>query len=199
LGKQLLSGIEGKAGQPEHPTQIRATKDGLFAIEVLANGKAASPELERGLAMVDLKPADQCQVRLINDAPFEVAVRLTLDGVDCFWFTKQRAGYWLVPARSSLVVEGWQLDQDTARRFEIVPFKDSVAAKTGVTGDVGVICALFHRAYLPGEKLDDEVMPSTKSLGVGAGDVFKKEVKFVDRQVGKLRASVPVRYSKPTP
>ncbi|MFK7821736.1 MAG: hypothetical protein AB8G99_23700 [Planctomycetaceae bacterium] len=180
-------------------TVIRARSAGLFGIEVVRDAHACPAVVDEGLAYVKLAKTDKCHVRLINDAPYEVAVRLTLDGVDCFWFSKKQQGMWIVPPHSKLTVKGWQIDSTYAREFQIVPFDQSVAAKIGAIGKVGVIAASFHRSYQEHEPyaVGDSPLKSVPPIGIGEGAEFVNRVRTVKRKVGKIRALVPVRYAKP--
>jgi len=179
-------------------TTIRAKEDGQFGIELIVSGTAHPVTLEEGFAMCELAQSDKCQVRLINDSDYECGVRLALDGVDCFWFSKQKVGYWIVGPHSSVLVKGWQLNNNQAREFTIVPFAQSVAAQAGVTGEIGVICASFYRSYKDHEPIPAyDNPPPTKSLGIGAGNLVQNAVKIVHRKFGLIRACVPVRYEKP--
>jgi hypothetical protein len=181
-------------------TVIRAKNAGLFGIEVVRGSQACPANVDEGLAYVKLAKTDKCHVRLINDAPYEVAVRLTLDGVDCFWFSQKQKGMWIVPPHSKLTVKGWQIDSTYAREFQIVPFEKSVAAKIGAIGKVGVIAASFHRSYQEHESyaVGDSPLKSVPPIGIGEGAEFVNRVKTVKRKVGKIRALVPVRYTKPS-
>ncbi len=197
------SGIYGGFDSPHQTlngTVIRAKKGGLFGIEIIKSGQACKAGVEEGLAFIDLGKADKCHVRLINDAPHEVAVRLTLDGIDCFWFSKKQKGLWIVPPHGKLTVKGWQIDNTLAREFQVVPFEKSVAAKLGAVGSVGVISASFHRSYKEHEPYaaGDSPLKSVPPVGIGEGAEFVNRVKTVKRKVGKIRASVPVRYAKPS-
>ncbi len=179
-------------------TVIRGAAGGEFGIEILVGGRGKPVTNVEGLAFVDLKEHEECEVRLINDSSFEVGVDLTLDGLSCFWFHPSRGGLWIIGPHQTLVVKGWQLDAKVARTFRIVPFEKSVAASAGATGNVGVIAASFFRSYQPHEAIPNEdIAPPRKSLGIGAGDIVGNPVQTVERKFGKLRATVPVRYEKP--
>lgn len=180
-------------------TVVRAKSDGLFGLEIIKAGHACPVGIEEGLAFVDLQKTDKCHIRLINDAPYEVAVRLTLDGIDCFWFSKKQKGMWLLKPHSSLTVKGWQIDNTYAREFQVVPYEKSVAARIGAVGSVGVIAANFHRAYKEHEPYaaGDSPLKGVPPIGIGEGAEFVNRVKSVPRKVGKIRGAVPIRYAKP--
>ncbi|WP_437231080.1 hypothetical protein SH661x_002332 [Planctomicrobium sp. SH661] len=176
---------------------IRATRGSPFAIEILIDKTPCVVSLDSGEAFVPLKETDAFSVRLVNDSNFEVAVALSLDGVDSFWFSGKKS-YWLVSPRGSIVVPGWQKDGHTASQFKITPFEDSVAAKAGIVGDLGVISATFFRAYGPHEEIpSNELQAESKSIGVGEGSLVENKIQIVDRKLGKPIANVPVRYFKP--
>lgn len=194
----VLAAIE-QPDQIADGTVVRAKEDGLFGFEVLVNGKPKAISVTGGYAAIKLTEQDECEIRLVNDAPFEVGVRVTLDGMDSFWFTKQKIGYWIVGPKSTAIVRGWQLDESEARKFEIVPFEKSVAVKAGVTGEIGVIAASFYRAYPEDATIprEDNPPPPVKSLAFGDGTLITNAIKIVKRKFGKTRACVPVRYDRP--
>lgn len=193
----VVNAIENP-NQAVEGTIVRAKEDGQFGMEILVGGKPRSAEVEDGFALIDLTKSDKCQIRLINDSDYEVGVRLALDGVDCFWFSKQKLGYWIVGPKSSMVVKGWQLNNNQAREFTIVPFENSVAYEAGITGEVGVISATYYRSYQEHEQIPvSDLPPPTKSVGIGAGNLIEAAVKTVNRKFGQIRACVPVRYEKP--
>ncbi len=194
----VVDGFVNPNQQVTGQSVIRARGSGEFGIEVIANGIPRNAAPDGGLAFVELVKDDKCEIRLINDADYEVAVQLTLDGVDCFWFTKSRSGLWLVPPHKSITVKGWQLNEKRAREFMIVPFEQSVAAQLGPAGKFGVIAASFRRAYPKGTRVpDNDRAVGTKRIGIGGGDEFANNIQYVQRELGRVRATVPVRYEKP--
>lgn len=195
--KQAVTGdgiITAKSGSP-------------FAIQLLAGGNVGSRGLsgsspvsagqEDGIAFVELKRNQEFSVRLINNADFEVGVALTLDGVDSFHFTKSKS-MWLVPPRSSVTVNGWQLDGKRAKRFTIFPLEESVAHQLGFTDGIGVIQASFSRTWPENQSPPPGEEGAVRSSNaVGAGRNIASNVRGVKRNIGRLRASIPVRYERP--
>lgn len=186
---------------------VRAKSGSPFAIQLVTGGRVSNSRLtgatpvpaeqEDGIAFVGLTRDQEFSVKLINDANFEVGVSLTLDGVDSFHFTKRRS-LWLIPPRSSITVNGWQLDNRAAKRFTIFPLKQSVAAQLGLTESVGVIQASFSRTWKPGESVPPgEVGSSRSANGVGAGKKITSRVTTVKRNIGRVRSSIPIRYERP--
>lgn len=187
---------------------IRGRQDGAFGIRILTGGsvsadgrlvgaRSSAGELEDGMAIVELGRGDEFSVEIINDADFEVAVQLNLDGVDSFHFRKNK-GFWLVPNKQSITINGWQIDNGSAKRFTVFPYEKSIAAELGFVDSVGVIQAIFHRTWHPGEQPPPgEHGVARPADGVGAGRDINSRVKNVNRNVGRARASIPVRYVRP--
>jgi hypothetical protein len=170
---------------------IRSRDDGQFGIEILVNGQGVPAATEDGIAYVELSQGDEFEVRIINNADFEVGAYLMIDGLDSFWFAERRQARWIIAPGEDVVVRGWQFDAATARKFQIVPFEESVAATAGATGNVGVISASFYPCRPVGRSY------SPHAAGVGTGDTVVNNVNFIRRTFGDIIATVPVRYEKP--
>lgn len=185
---------------------IQAKSGSPFAIQLLTGGNVASSGLvggrpvpsgqEDGIAFVELKRNDEFSVRLINNANFEIGVALTLDGVDSFHFTKSKS-MWLVPPKSSVMVNGWQVNGSSAKRFTIFPLKNSVAHQLGFTDGIGVIQASFARVWEVGKPTPPGEEGASRSNAVGAGRKIESSIRGVRRNMGRLQASIPVRYERP--
>jgi hypothetical protein len=192
------------------------SESGQFALEVLVKSSpraesigAREAEIQGGLAFLKLEKDETFVIHLVNNAQFDVAVELTLDGLDSFWFHADKSGLWFIPAAAKgspgdTTVIGWQVDDSSATEFTVVPFRKSVAFRTGTTGRVGIIGARFFRAYQLDEKIADEDANGggpTKGfdLGIGDGQRIGNHVETLKRKIGKPRAFVTVRYEKPKP
>jgi len=198
LDVAVLEGFRRPNQQVDRQTVARAEPGSPYGIEIIAGGQAKPLTVEDGLAFVDLKTSDEFVVHLVNDSSHLVAVELRLDGIDSSWYSQKRF-YWLVRPRTSVKVSGWYYGGNKYTAFQIVPVEQSVAAKLGTTGDIGVVSAVFRRAYLEGETIarDDEELVTAGS-GVGEGReilVNTNEVKV--SRYGRMLSQVPVRYEKP--
>jgi hypothetical protein len=73
--------------------ETRATEASLFGIEVHARSGdqllPRAPAISEGRSFIKLAKGDEYVVRLMNHAPFEAAVTLTIDGLSMFAFTEE--------------------------------------------------------------------------------------------------------------
>lgn len=180
--------------------KIRAEKGSPFAIEVLVGRQVRRPSVVGMHAYVGLAKDDVYQVNLINDAEFEVAVDLRIDGLSMFRFSEAKGlRYMIVPPKSSVLIKGWHSSFSRAREFKITEYPDSAAAGVGQpVGDTGVITATFHAAWTGTPPKGEPGRPKNGSpLATGFGNPVDSDTKPVKRNIGVVRASVVVRYDRP--
>jgi len=196
--------IQSAAGQP-------------FAIEILVEGKPATPTPKDGLAFVDIRRGQSYAVRLINRTNFEVGVALFIDGISMFAFSKLRSDdpkrkgeprYTVVivpPAKAGkpgeATVRGWHRTNDKGGEdsFLVTEYAKSGAFQLKRTEELGTITATFQAAWEgsldnapPGE-------PGKRRGGLGDATGFGKPTgsgaREVSRNLGGLRDSISVRYT----
>ena len=104
-------------------SRIRATAESKLAVELFVKGENAvnsSPRAaraEEGLAFVDIKRGEIYEVVIHNGGDKEVAVALTIDGLDTFSFSelrdsktnKPRYSHYVLAAGKSATIVGWHL------------------------------------------------------------------------------------------
>lgn len=208
--------------------RILAGTDSKFAIEVhaaRAGTKAYAPRRpfdDKGFAAVKIDPNEIYAVKLINNADFEAAVSLSIDGLSMFIAsdkegsdpkTKQKVvlrnpetnrplyHHVLVPARQSVTIVGWFINLSQTDEFKVTEYAKSMAAEVRSTAPTGQIVACFHAAvpegqlFPPGEPADKTHAHDAHATGRGArrGDIVYS---VVERKIGGLRAVASVRYSK---
>ncbi len=204
-------------------TRLRTGDGSPFAIEVLVappdpskDGKRTAkdyevrrPEDKEGLAFVPIKRDEVYAVRLMNDAEHDVAVSLTIDGLNLFVFSEEKDpktggpayNHLIVPAKSQFLVRGWYINDEQSDEFKVTSYAKSAAAELKNSANVGTITACFHAAWdpkgepPPGEpKSGDTHSQSTDATGRGAR--FDEKYEIVERKVGALRGAVSVRYTR---
>lgn len=186
-----------KPQQAIKDTLVRAKEGGLFGIEIIVNGKAQQPKVVDGYAVIAEPEMDTFQIRLVNDAPYEVGMELALDGIDSYWYSNQLTGYWVVGPNSKRVVRGWQLDDQQEQDFTAVLPSRMKAAKTNVPRRLSLITASVYRAYQPDEPYLDDSAPFSLVRTIEAGLVaqfYRRAFDHVGRKFGRIRACVPVRF-----
>jgi hypothetical protein len=191
-------------------SRVNAGPDGKFAVEVLVNGKPREARPDDGLAFVKVDRGETYAVRLINDSDLEMAVRLTIDGLSWFAFSELRHQDGLhkgeplysvvyVKPHGSVVIRGWHRTNDASDSFLVTEYAKSAAATLSQTANLGTITASFAASWP--ENADppkDEAPKARGNPGDATGFGPRVEAKFteVKRNIGVIRASVSVRYTK---
>ena len=183
---------------------------GKFAIEVLVNDKPREAREEDGLAYVKIDRGEAYAVKLINDSDLEMAVRLTIDGLSWFAFSELRHkdgphkgeplySVVYVKPHGSVVIRGWHRNNEVSDSFLVTEYAKSAAATLSHTANLGTITASFAASWP--ENADppkDEAPKARGNPGDATGFGPRVEAKYteVKRNIGVIRASVSVRYTK---
>jgi hypothetical protein len=197
----------------EHPKfhlaghRVSAAPGSPYAVEVLVKtptGYEPRPATldDDKLAFVKISRDEVYEVRLINDSPHDAAVVLTVDGLNVFAFSDNPSfSHWVIPAKRALTVPGWFRTLKVSDSFKVTDYAESAAAeKLSSASSVGTITAAFSAAWPLGSSPPADEAPGKK--GGRSGDATGKgppvDTKFTEvvREVGRLRASVSVRYTK---
>jgi hypothetical protein len=139
-------------------TVILAGEKAPFGLEILVADKPVAPEDEDGFGRVSLQRDQTYAIRLINRSRIEVAVRLSVDGLNVFSFSqlRQEDGPYkgaplydmvLVPPKDSLTIPGWHRTNATSRKFKITEYAETAAAMMNKSTDIGTITATFCAAW----------------------------------------------------
>ncbi len=191
-------------------TRIAASPDSPFAIEILV--KSADKFVPRpgsddnGRAFVPIKRHEIYAIRLINDSSHEVAVHLTIDGLNMFSFSalrdkktdQPRYTHVLVPPRSSGTILGWHRTNEKSDSFLVTEYAKSAAAELVVhsSSKIGTITACFAAAWPKGGQPPADEPPTRSADATGRGPEVRAKYTEVERVFGVVRASVSVRYTK---
>jgi hypothetical protein len=187
-------------------TRISAGPKSPFAVEILV-GPSRGGELRprpakvaRGQAYMNIRTSDRYAIRLINDAPFEVAATLTIDGLSLFAFSgNPEYSYVIVPARSSGLITGWHRTNEEAEEFVVTEYPKSAAVTRSLapSRELGVITACFAAAWPANSNPPpDEGMEGRSVRATGRGPITRTNLAEVERRTGRLRAAISVRYTK---
>jgi hypothetical protein len=187
-------------------TRISAGPKSPFAVEVLV-GPSRNGELRprpatvvEGQAYMNIQTSERYAIRLINDAPFEVAATLTIDGLSLFAFSDNpEYRYVIVPERSSGLITGWHRTNSEAEEFVVTEYPRSAATSRSLTPstELGMITVCFAAAWpASGNPPPDEGMEGRSIKATGRGPITKANFVEVERKTGKLRAAISVRYTK---
>ncbi len=185
--------------------KTKPTAASPFAVEILVvkgNQLEKRPATldQQKRANVDLHQGEEYIVRLHNTADFEVAVTLTIDGVDMFVDATD------APSNSRIIVApgkyadvpGWYISKTNTKAFQIGGYEQSVAKRVGNSTGSGTITAAFRASWDPnGPCPADE--PAGQPKGGKAtkqGRDLAKNYELVIRDFGDVRSVVSVRYDR---
>ncbi|HUM03552.1 MAG TPA: hypothetical protein VL084_14780 [Thermoanaerobaculia bacterium] len=125
---------------------------GGFGLSVLVDG-APRPEFPgHGAFYVEAIRGREYGLRITNPLPVRVAVALSVDGlntIDSRHTDAASARKWVLGPYESVVISGWQVSGEAARRFYFTGERSSYGARLGQTEDLGVIEAVFFREKEP--------------------------------------------------
>lgn len=192
-------------------TLVSAKEGSPFTVAVLAkrngDGGPAKPrpaKAEKGLAVVAVERDEVYEVKVANNSDHEVAVGLTIDGIDQFHFTEERNDkgaprftHWIMPAKTELPIVGWHKTADPTRTdnvlsFLVTGYGEGAVSKAGAArGKVGVLHVSFAqcRPLAPGGR-----SKSGNETGFGAPREVKQKV--VSYEIDPPHEFVAVRYTR---
>lgn len=186
-------------------TQCCPSKKSEYRIEVLVHGHPAPIDVTDGLGFVKINKGDIYSVKIYNHSKYDAAVRLSVDGLNIFTFSNlrnhdgtPRYSFYIVPAQKVVELKGWHRDNQVVNSFQVTRYADSAAASINHHHDLGTITAVFSAAWPKGgQKPHDEDFTSKgEPNATGFGPPVTQVVKEVQREVGRMRASISLRYSK---
>ncbi|MEZ6123205.1 MAG: hypothetical protein R3C49_08540 [Planctomycetaceae bacterium] len=186
-------------------TTCSAAAGSPYRVEVLVNGQPAGISLQDGLGFVKINKGDTYSIRLHNLSPHDAAVRLSIDGLSVFTFSQlaepdgtPKYRFYIVPKNSVGEIKGWHKTNSEVSSFLVTEYDKSAAASINHDQNIGTITAVFSAAWpRTGPKPADEDLTG-KGLpnATGFGPPIAQVVEEVQRDVGRVRASVSLRYSK---
>lgn len=119
-----------------------------FGLSVLTGDEPRLEYRARGTVYVEAVRGEPYALRITNPTPDRVGVALSVDGlntIDAKHTGASSASKWLLGPYESTVISGWQVSNETARRFFFTGERHSYGAALGQTNDLGVIEAVFYR------------------------------------------------------
>lgn len=188
-------------------SQVSASPASQFGVELLAveQGNLRTIPLVTDTSGRPYGQISQDQiyaVRLLNHADHDVAVALSIDGINVFHFSEQvpLPNYWIVPRRQGIipgetVVRGWDKSAGRSLEFKVVDFPDSAAARIKLASNngIGLITATFAACW---ENDQDRPRSEGRTRATGFGNEVVDPKTLVTRQVGQVREVVTVRYQR---
>lgn len=129
-----------------------AADRGEFTLDVLVRGAPLREYDARGTTYVEARKGSEYALRLTNRTGRRIAVALSVDGlntIDAKSGPAREARKWILDPWQTVVIEGWQTDANTARRFFFTSEEKSYGTWLGRTDDLGVIAAVVYREKRP--------------------------------------------------
>ena len=186
-------------------TKCYASSESPYAMEILVRGRALPVKLDEGLGFVHLEHHDIYRIRLYNDSDHEAAVRLSIDGLNVFTFSEIRNSqtgapkysYYIIAPHGSIDLVGWHRTNSHVDSFLVTGYAKSAAASISHQQDIGTITATFAASWPKhGNPPPDEDLTDRGDKATGFGPPVKQTTREVERNIGRLRAAVSIRYDK---
>lgn len=182
-------------GERECQVLVLAAKDGGYEERPLMT--------RRGQWVVSLEQEELFGLKLVNNSDHDLAVRLTLDGVNSFHFSKlsDKYTFYYVAGHSSLWVPGWHIDNEHSAAFQIGKYAGSVNQEVlEQPSDVGTITAEFARAWTdPNARPEDETSRAAMmpEKAIHRGPDLEKS--YVEKRVyhGRFTEMMNIVYAVP--
>ena len=130
------------------PMACEGSADSGIAMEILVNGAPAHEYNSRGATYIEAHQNTEYAVRLRNTTGRRIAVALAVDGlnsIDAKTTTALQAAKWVIGPYETVLIEGWQTNQQHARKFFFTTEEASYGAWLGKTSNLGVIEAVVFR------------------------------------------------------
>jgi len=119
-----------------------------FQMELLVNGSAAPNYRHTGKVYVEAVKNQEYSIRLTNPLNTRVAVALAVDGlnsIDARTSDASSAKKWVLGPYETITINGWQVNQQHARKFFFTTEAKSYGQWLGKTQNLGIISAVFYR------------------------------------------------------
>ena len=189
-------------------TKIRSCPKTPYSIEMLVwdescdRYKALKAKTRDSLPFVDVGRDQEYGIRVHNHSDHDAAVRVYIDGLSLFSFSKKREyTHVIVAANSSTLIKGWHRDNCVSSRFLVTRYADSPAAHIlKNTADIGTVTVMFSAAWTTSEDRpcdEPAATPGRKSVnGTAIGRPVSVSYTEVSRWTGVVRSIVSVRYCR---
>lgn len=208
--------VDLRTNVANQPTIVAPREESKFSIEVcrIQDGRPAPYpaqllKSEDGTsALVHVSQNDKFGIRIRNGAPHGVGVRVLIDGVSMFQFSKtyeKTAATQLlyIDRERTAFIPGWHVTNEASMEFTIVDLPESVYASLLETqrrpDRLGTITVEFFPAWEPGQQRPVASKGSTdNTVAAGAGALINVpyDTKPVEFDVYPI-AAVSVRYQLP--
>jgi hypothetical protein len=211
----VISKVETSKQKPsfalagDQNTQLAAKDNSPFRMEMLVSRGGNAPfapvaiKNSNGIPFVDdVQAGDVYKVKVYNGADHDIAVKLSVDGINCFALCNnpvfKEQGTWLVRAGQAGSIDGWFIDPAKIAPF-VLTTEESVAGLPPADVKGTVTVQVFHAwgADQP-TPLVERAVAGKGGLRTGAGPEISKQSKISRSFFGKtMLASLSLRYAIP--
>lgn len=211
---------------PKSPSRVRVSPDSPYSLELRAKpigaenstgGLPIESEIRErpGVTAISMQPfafspIDKNQVYEVvvgNESDREIAVSISIDGIDVFSFTedihpetkKSLFTHFIVAPKSELVVPGWHKTIDPRRddnflAFLVTEYGKGASSKLfpqkAIDGTVGAVTVAISESYSP------TAAAKSAQAETGFGPPVKQDQKLVERAIDPPHAFITIRYDR---
>lgn len=149
-------------------------------MEVVVRGETRPVYYHHDKVYIEAERKQEYAIRLRNRSDRRLAVALSVDGlntIDARHDSAKKASKWVIGPWETILISGWQVDQNRARKFYFTTEAKSYGAALGRTENLGVIAAVVFRekARPIFEPHDYLPAPSASRPGEKAGRAAREE------------------------
>jgi hypothetical protein len=144
-----------------------AVDRGGYSMEILVDGTPVQEFAARGKSYVEALKNREYSVRLRNRTAERIAVALSVDGlnsIDARTGTATDARKWVLGPYETIVLDGWQVSSETARRFFFTTEEKSYGNWLGETQNLGIVAAAVFREKRPSIAIDHAPVPRREEM-----------------------------------
>ena len=192
---------------------VKSSEGSPFAVELLVvpNAKAPDPARGRevskkaGLPFVEIKKDEVYRIKIHNNADFDVAVKVEIDGLDMYSFADREnrnakgelnfTPVVVIKKGTAGVIRGWFRTLSKADSFQVSSYAESAVAELNASqADIGMVCVRFFAAWDTEEQLRQE--GAKDAIATKRGESVDQDLKLVQKYLGTARDQVAIRYAK---
>ena len=162
-------------------TMISASESSPYAIEILVGPDPGSGTPDRSkyraraanidrdnLAFLNIARGEVYAVRALNKSKFDAAMTLTIDGLNMFAFSDNKAyEFAIIPAASEGIILGWHRNNEVSDAFQVSEYsKSAVFKQMPNSSSIGTIHVSFPGPPGPrtAHRPEDEFPPGSRDL-----------------------------------
>jgi hypothetical protein len=193
--------------------RIKARADSPIAVEIVVGNavsekptlRSRSPMKDSAFPVVPIAKGEMYEVIVYNDSDKELAIGLTIDGLDQFTFSEDRDEatgkplftHWIIRPRTRFSIPGWQITtnsqrQDNIKRFLVTKYGDGASQYVPHPdkSKVGVVCVSVSEVF----QTDGRSRSANAETGFGPDVELKQEI--VERTIEPPHEIISIRYLK---